>query len=395
MSVILVVNPGSTSKKYALYHDRQVLLSHRFETTMSGFEVCLQDGSGAHTCEIVSHEEYQLSFERVAKDLRQTLKTHRLSLDAISIRVVAPGSDFQRHQLITPTFITKLRDKEMSVPTHIPHIMQEIQSIKNAFPDIQLVAASDSAFHVTLPKKAREFSIDRSDAETYDIHRFGYHGLSVASVVRRIHPVTGVNSVRTVVVHIGGGVSVTAVKDNQSVDTTMGYAPSSGLPMGSRAGDLDAGGLLQLMRAKNLKPSEAEMYLNTKGGLYGLSELADIRHLLDRHARGDAVSKQTLDLFVYRIQKHIGAAVVALGGIDMLVLTGTACTRSSELRSLIVSGLECFDITLDEERNLAHVGQDGIISIQNAEVKVVTIRTDEMGEMAQVVELLDFTQSKT
>ncbi len=280
----------------------------------------------------------------------------------------------------------------MSVPLHIPYTMQEIQYVKNIFPDTKIVAASDSAFHKSIPKKAREFSIDRSDAEAYDIYRFGYHGLSVASTTRRIHPITGDNPEKIVVCHIGGGVSVTAIKDGKSVDTTMGYSPSTGLPMGSRAGDVDPGGLLQLMRAKNLKPSETEMYLNTKGGLYGLSEVSDIRHLLDRRSRGDAIAEQTLSHFVYHIQKAVAASTVALGGLDMLVLTGTASARSGELRIMITEGLEHLGVSLDSDRNDLLVGQDGVLSTQKSKVKVVVMRTDEMGEMAQVVDLLNYSQ---
>ena len=135
------------------------------------------------------------------------------------------------------------------------------------------------------------------------------------------------------------------------------------------------------------------MYINTKGGLYGLSEMSDIRHLLDKSARGDAISQQTLEHFVYHIQKQIGAATFALGGLDMVVLTGTACTRSSELRAMLVNGLDTLGVELHDERNDAHVGQDGVISAQESRVKVATIRTDEMGEMAQVVDLLGLSQS--
>ncbi len=389
MATTLVVNPGSNSKKYALYSNREVVLSHRFELTRGGFEACTHTDTGAQVCNSISNEEYNLSFERVARDVKKFLDKESRDLDAICIRIVAPGSEFQAHKVIDSKFIEDFRRREMSVPLHIPYIMQEIQYVKNAFPKTKLVAASDSAFHSTIPGKAREFSIDRSDAETYDIYRFGYHGLSVASIIRRIHPVTGDNPSRVIVCHVGGGVSVNAIKDGKSVDTTMGYSPSSGLPMGSRAGDIDPGGLLQLMRSKNLKPSEAEMYINTKGGLLGLSEISDIRHLLDRKSKGDAVAIQTLDHFVYHIQKAIVGSTVALGGLDMLVLTGTAAERSGELRSMIVEDLEYLGVSLDADRNDLLAGQDGVFSTKKSSVKTVVIKTDEMGEMAQVVDLLD------
>lgn len=346
-------------------------------------------GEAMPECKTIEQEEYQNSFSQVAKQVKTYLSDKQTKLDTVAVRVLAPGKKFQSHQIIDDAFVFALRQKELSMPLHVPFILQEIQNSKQEFSDIKLVAVSDSAFHSTLPQQARHFSIDRSDAETYDIYRFGYHGLSVESVVGRIHPITGNNPKRTIVCHVGAGVSVTAVKDGKSVETSMGYSPSSGLPMGSRVGDIDPGGLLQLMRAKNLKPSEAEMYLHSKGGLLGLAETADIRHILDRRARGDAVAKQSLDLFIYHIQKAIAASTVSLGGVDMIVLTGTACTRSSELRALLMKDLEYLGLKIDEDRNDVLVGQDGVCSTQKSEVKVVTIRTDEMGEMAQAVELLN------
>lgn len=393
MATTLVINPGSASKKYALYTDRLPALQFRFERTASGFEVCTHAGDGIQECAGISLEEYQSSFTHVATDIKKYLETNKLTLDSIAIRVVAPGNIFQEHCIIDEGFVSELRQTEMSMPQHVPFILQELQNVKREFPDKKVIAVSDSAFHTSLPEKARDFSIDRSDAETYGIYRFGYHGLSVASVLRRIHPVTGTNPNRVIVCHVGGAVSVTAVQDGKSVDTSMGYSPSSGLPMGSQAGDIDPGGLLHLMRAKNLKVSEAEMYIHTKGGLYGMAETSDMRHLLDRRVKGDAIARQSIELFVYQIQKAIAASTVALGGVDMLVLTGTVCSRSSELRKMLVEGLAHLGMSIDDNRNNALVGQDGVCSAQKSLVKVVTIRTDEMGEMAQAVDMLNLTQS--
>lgn len=388
MATILVINPGSTSKRYALYKDRAVVLSHHFEQTATGFEVCTHTGNGTQDCKSITNEVFQMALEQVAHDVTTHLEAQNTTLDAVALRLVAPGSEFQQHQIVDAGFVSALRRKEMTAPLHIPHTLHEIQYVQQFFPNAKIVAVSDSAFHATIPTRARSYSIDRSDAEAYDIYRFGYHGLSVASIVRRVHPVTGDNPKRLIVCHVGGGVSVTAIKDGKSVETTMGYSPASGLPMGSRSGDIDAGGLLQLMRAKNLKPSEAEVYINTKGGLYGLSETSDIRYLLDRRAKGDAIATETLDLFVYKIQQAIASSTIALGGVDMIVLTGTACTRSSEFRMMVMSGLTHLGIESDENRNDALVGKDGICSAQKSVVKVVTIRTDEMGEMAQSAENL-------
>lgn len=386
MAITLVINTGSTSKKYALYEQRKVVLEFRFEKTTTGFESCVKKVHGVQNCVGVTQTDFDAAFSQVATGVNEYLQEHGKTLDTICVRVVAPGAQFSRHGRIDAPYLASLRQAELTSPLHIPTMLQDIHAAKQAFPQVTMVAASDSAFHDTLPERAREFSIDRSDAALYDIHRFGYHGLSVASVVRRVHPVTGLNPERMVIVHVGGGVSVTALKKNTSIDTSMGYAPASGLPMGSRAGDLDSSALLRLMRAKNLRPSEAEMYLYTKGGLAGLSDDADIRRLLDRRAKGDAVAIQALDLFVYHLQKAVAAMTVPLGGLDMIVLTGTACSRSSELRTLILSNLGHLGVTVDQNRNDAIAGNDGLFNKKDGVVKVVSIRTDEMGEMALIAE---------
>jgi len=191
-----------------------------------------------------------------------------------------------------------------------------------------------------------------------------------------------------VVCHIGSGTSVTAVKDGKSVETTMGFSPSTGLPMGSRAGDLDNAALLELMRRKHWRTAEAELYINTNGGLAGVAKESDIRRLLDRRSKNDATARQALEMYAYNIQKAIAAQTVALRGIDVLVFTATAAVRSSELRSLILSGSSYLGIQMSKDRNELLVGKDGVISVRNSAVKVVVMRTDEMGEMALVADCL-------
>jgi len=386
MAITLIINTGSTSKKYALYDQRKVVLEFRYERTASGYEVCTKNATGAQSSAGITQTDFSASLTQVVPAINEYLAEHTKVLDSICVRVVAPGTPFQQHQVIDAAYRAALRQAELTSPLHVPTTLQEIHAAKLAFPAATIVAASDSAFHDTMPERSREFSIDRSDAELYDVHRFGCHGLSVASIVRRVHPVTGLNPERVVVVHVGGGVSVTALHKNVSIDTSIGYASASGLPMGTRAGELDAGALLRLMRSKNLRPSEAEMYLYTKGGLAGLADDGDIRRLLDRRSKGDAVATAALDLFVYHIQKMIAAMTVPLGGLDLLVLTGTACSRSAELRTLILSGLSHLGVAIDSDRNETLVNADGLFNKKDAAVKVAAIRTDEMGEMVYVAE---------
>ncbi|MCA9360555.1 hypothetical protein H6785_04070 [Candidatus Nomurabacteria bacterium] len=385
METTLVVNPGSSSRKYSLYCAGELALTLRFEDVNTGFEMCSHMTGSQQVCEAVPRSEFEDSFARVYEEVDKFLfRKSAGRLDSVVVRVVAPGTYFQAHQEVTDEYLAKLKQCETSAPLHVPSLLKEIASVKKYFKQAKIIAASDSAFHQNMPSRAREYSINNEDAEFYDIHRFGYHGLSVASIVRKIHAVIGQDPERMIVCHIGSGSSVTAVKNGRSIETTMSFSPTSGLPMGSRAGDLDASGLLELMRVKNLRPRDAEVYINTNGGLFGMSGESDIRRLLARRAQNDPKAIIALDKFSYAIQKAIAASTIALGGLDVLVLTATAAVRSNELRYLILSRLEHLGICMSVDRNELLVGKDGVISVRNSPVKVVVMRTDEMGEMAQV-----------
>lgn len=389
MGTTLTINPGSSSKKYALYRDGVMVREFVFESANAGFESCTVKKGTLQTCTPVTSEEFENAFSIVAKECQDFCLIEGGSVDTVGVRVVAPGTAFQKNTVVDEAYLSLLREQEQLAPLHIPLILREISESKKYFPKTRIIAASDSAFHTTLPFVAREFSIDRTDAKMLDIHRFGYHGLSVSSIVNRVHAVTGQDPQKMVVCHIGSGVSVTAVNKGISVETSMGYSPVSGVPMSCRASDLGADALLHLMREKKLTTSEATAYINKQGGLAGLAGDSDVRHLLDRRSKGDQTAIQTLDLFVYHIQKAIAASTVSLGGINTLIFTGTAGFRSAELRALVTKNLNYLGIVIDGEKNDVLVGKEGVVSSRTSEVKIIVMRTDEMREIARIAEQLN------
>lgn len=392
MATTLVINPGSSSRKYALFHDGKEVLELAFEGTGAGYEVCMQKRDGRQTCEPISVADFKNAFARVKDAVSAYCTEHKTTLSLVSVRIVAPGTVFSSHRIVDAICLAQLHEQEFLAPLHVPAIIREIEECYATFPGMTLVGVSDSAFHTTMPSVARKYSIKTADAAELDLYRFGYHGLSVSSVVHRVHAVTGEDSRRMIVCHVGNGVSVTAVKDGASIDTSMGYSPLSGVPMGTRAGDLDPGAFIALVYHKKLRMSEMASYAYKQGGLFGLAGEGDIRHLLERRARGEVVAAEALNIFIYHIKKEIGALTAALGGIDTLVFTGTAVQRSSELRLLIAEGLEYLGITFNLDRNDVLVGKEGIISPTGSTVKVVVMKTDEMREMAIAAEL--YVQSK-
>lgn len=385
MGITLVVNTGSSSKKYALYNSGREVLYVTVTRETNDIRCGVRKNGTWLGDETITDDEYSKSIERViAVAQKYGCIDEARSIAHVAVRVVAPGSRFNSHQLIDAEFISALRATVASAPLHVPPTLAEIEMLQDVLPEATLVAASDSAFHNTKPREAARYSITNDDTNELDIRRFGYHGLSVRSILRRLHAVTGQNPARVVVAHVGSGVSVTAVRDGLSVDTTMGFAPGSGLAMASRAGDLDAGALLELMRRKSMGINDAYTYLHTRGGLQGMTGEADFRHVLERYAKGEAAAVDALQLFSYNVRKQLGAMIAALGGVDCVVLTATAAERSPVLRSMCLHGLEELGLRLDADKNDQHVSREGVISGQRAPVKIVVMRTDEIGEMERI-----------
>jgi acetate kinase len=382
MAFTLVVNPGSSSKKFALYLDRTLKLTAYIERSADGFEMCTAIGGTQQKCNILDKNNYKDSLDNFLKHaVSEKYIEDYGAITKVAVRVVAPGTYFQSHREVDVEYLDKLTKLSTIAPLHIPHLLQEIEAIKKFLPAARILAISDSAFHSTMPAVSRQYAIGRTESERYDIYRFGYHGLSVASVMRRVDKVAARPVRRAIVCHIGSGVSVTAVSDGKSVDTTMGYAPGSGLVMGSRAGDIDPGALLVLMQAQNLKPSDAQVYLQTGGGMRALGGESDLRVLLERRARGDAAAEAAIQSFVYHIQKAIGAYVAILGGVDTLIFTATASERSPALRALIVKKLAGLQITIDTDKNESLVSRDGVLSVAGAAVEVLVLKTNEADEI--------------
>jgi acetate kinase len=389
MAITLIVNPGSSSKKFAIYKDKELVLDAYVERLGEGFEMCTAVDGMQQKCELLDKKDFGNSlgnFLELAKE--GGLITDLSQITKVAVRVVAPGTFFQAHKIVNPEFVTRLKEAERLAPLHIPHVIREIESINKFLPNVKIVAVSDSAFHSTLPKHVRQYSILSKDSEEFDIYHFGYHGLSVSSVIKKAKHVSKKNLSKVIVCHIGSGVSITALENGLSIDTTMGYAPGSGLVMGSRAGDLPTGALLALMQSKNMKVADALIYLQSSGGLFGLAGEADLRILMDKKARGDQRSTQALQSFIYSIQKAIGGYVAILGGLDTLIFTATASERNSTLRSLIVDGLGGLNIKLNTEKNEVCLSRDGVISDTDAAVEVLVIKTDEAREIFEVSESL-------
>lgn len=391
MAVTLVINSGSSSQKIALYRDGAYLLACRFEEGDSGFTLCFEDGLETSKCLPIEADVYSKTLPEALRIFcDRGLIRDSSEVDFVGVRIVAPGEIFANHAIIDDEYISQLSKRAQFAPLHIPEVIKVLEIVKKTLPKSQLIGVSDSAFHSTIKAPAYSYSFPEGDVKEFGLRRYGYHGMSVASVVRKMKAGFGEIPDRAIVLHIGSGVSVTALKDGHSIETSMGFSPASGVMMGSRAGDVDAGALLGLMSVKNFTDAEAHDYLNTAGGFHGVAGFKDFRFVLKRFSEGDAKAQLAMEMFVHQITKLVGSYYAVLGGLDAVILTATAAERNPELRNLLLSHLSSMGIVMDSQKNEDLINREGNIEADNSEVKIRVMRTDEMGEMAKVVE--EFTE---
>ncbi len=385
MDATFVINPGSASKKYALYIGEQAVLSVTYERVAKDYGKCVERDGERQRCESITGTNYDDALaEVIAEAVKEGLIPSHSAITRIGLRIVAPGTFFQAHRLLSDEAIEKLRTAATNAPLHLPHILNELELVKKALPDTPVYGISDSAFHATIPAYLRTYPIDQNEAVALDLYRFGYHGLSVASVANKVTVALGAMPEKMLICHVGSGVSITALKNCVSVDTSMGYAPGSGLMMGARAGDMDPGAIFALMAAKQWSVDQINAHLNGESGFKALLGSSDLRVVLERYAQHDEQAEQALAMYFARIHKQIGAFVATLGGLDTIALTATAAERNPTIRARILEALTPFGVVIDAERNELFRGGFGIISAENSPVTVCVVTTDEMREIARL-----------
>ena len=388
MDITLIVNPGSSSKKYALYRGAQEVFSALYERTEKGYGKCIEANNMRERCEGAGEAQYEDALHDVLIRASEAgILDEASKITRIGIRIVAPGSFFTTHRVIDSAYIRKLNAVRDAAPLHIPHQLSELRVLRETFPDARIIGVSDSAFHATMPPYAKRYSISKKDAELFDLYRFGYHGLSLASIVRQVGRDTGRIPERMVICHVGSGISVTALQSGKSIDTTMGFAPTSGLIMGTRAGEIDPSALIYLFKQHKQVLEHTERTVSEEGGLEGLLGNGDLRVALDRMAKGDYEAGIAVSMYIQGIRKAIGSMTAVLGGIDMLVLTGTAPERNPLVRKLLTANLEYMGVLIDEKENEDLGKNPGVFSKQSSTVTALVLHTAELSEIAHIARI--------
>ncbi len=383
----LIINTGSASKKYAFYEGERELMRAHFEKENTEFIVTIGNDN-AEEKKIVSPDDFTDATGYFVNWLldKKTIEDSG-QIDVAGLRIVAPGTFFLDNHLINDEYLAKLQQAKQEAPLHIGPVMAEIDNLQKVLPNIKTAGISDSTFHKTMPSKARQYSIPAGDASQFDIYRYGYHGISFSSISRKIKKILGKIPPRIIICHLGSGSSLVALKDGESIDTTMGFTPLEGLVMSTRVGNIDAGAVIYLAQKTNMSLESLESYFNFECGLKGISEKSDdIRELIDMEDEGDEKAKLALDTYAHHVKKYIGAYMAELNGLDLLVFSATVGERSFIMRSRICDGLENLGIILDSEKNNQTVGKDNFINTNESGVKIAVLTTNEMEEIRRETE---------
>jgi len=383
---ILVINAGSSSLKYQLmdpgtgdvfakglcerigidgrltHKIPAIDAKHEFEIPMPTHSEAIQAVIDA----LVSPEH------GVIKDMKE--------IGAVGHRVVHGGEKFAGSVKIDEAVMNALEECIPLAPLHNPANITGIKACEAVMgKDVPQVAVFDTAFHQTMPAKSYIYALPYEYYENDKVRRYGFHGTSHKYVSGRAADMLGkpIESLKIVTCHLGNGSSVTAVDGGKSVDTSMGFTPLAGVPMGTRSGDLDAGILEYLMNRYNMDIKEMLNVLNKKSGVLGISGVSsDFRDLGDAAEQGNTRAALAVDAFNYGVKKLIGAYAAAMGGVDAIVFTAGVGENSADQRMAIASGLEFMGVKMDEDANKVR-GKETVISAADSKVKVLLIPTDE------------------
>jgi acetate kinase len=383
---VLTINGGSSSIKFALFEagdSPQQILAGAIERI----------GLPEATLQVKGLDQAD-NFSRLVRAPDHTVAVGALmdwiekrsghdALAAVGHRVVDGGPKYYEPQRITPEMVEELRRLSPFDPDHMPEEILLTEAFHRRFPDLPQVACFDTAFHHDMPRVAQLLPIPRR-YQAQGVRRYGFHGLSYAFLIEELARVgdQAATTGRAILAHLGNGASLAAVRDGKSVDTSMCFTPTAGVPMSTRSGDLDPGLVWYLARTENMSAKQFNEMANFHSGLLGVSETSsDMRDLLDRETQ-DVRAAEAVALFCYQVKKWIGAYAAALGGLDTLVFAGGIGENAPPVRARICEGLGFLGIELEEKRNVAN---EGLISAAASPVAVRVIRTDEERMIAKTV----------
>lgn len=325
---ILVINPGSTSVKCTLFKNEEKIESFNLP----------------------------LSNETIQK----ALKHAHCHIDVFGLRIVHGGSYFTESTWLDLENLKKVAELGNLAPLHNPVSVKVAEQIFAINPNAKILGAFDTTFHSTLSENAWRYAIPKEIADPIGVRKYGFHGTVCANIVRQIYEKKGHIPEKLIVAHLGGGCSVTAIKNGKSVDTSMGFTPLEGLMMMSRCGDMDPSIPLFLQQKLNLTPEEVDNLMNKKSGVKGFYDTDNLGEIVDKAKAGDADSILIIEMYVRRIAKYIASYMSVLGGLDLLTFSGGTGENSAEIRQMVCDKLNF----LNFETEVVNVSEEHEIALQ-------------------------------
>lgn len=377
---ILVINAGSSSLKYQLIDmqnesviskglcERIGIEGSVLKHKANGQEYVFKQDMPDHTAAIK-----MVLDALVSKDCGVIKSMDEIS--AVGHRVLHSGEDFHSSVVITDEVI-KICEKNAELgPLHMPGNIACIKSCREVMKDVPMVAVFDTTFHATMPPKAYMYGIRYDVYEQYKVRKYGFHGTSHKFVSEETAKILGKKDCKLIICHLGNGSSISAVKNGQCQDTSMGFTPLEGLVMGTRSGDIDPAAV-DYMRVKvGLKPEGVVDYLNKRCGMLGISGLSsDCRDLTEAAEKGNERAKLALEMVAYRVKKYVGSYAAVLGGVDAIVFTGGIGEHSELIRELVMTDMEYLGVEFDNDANWKNAE---VLSKPSSKVKVLIVPTNE------------------
>jgi acetate kinase len=373
-NTILAVNSGSSSLKFALYSfdsDVETLLLRGLADRIGGPDAHLHMTVPSNHLVFDYPDAFADHSAALHKVIGEIENRQYPAPAAVAHRVVNGGPDHLEPQFVTDELLAQMQRLIPLAPLHLPTELKIIDSVHSQLPGTPQIVCYDTAFHRVMPRVAQQFPLPRKFWEE-GVRRYGFHGLSYQYIVEKLG--ASANGRRVIIAHLGNGSSLAAVRDGQSVDTTMGFTPTGGVMMGTRSGDLDPGVLLYLLREKQYDVATLERLVDRESGLLGVSAISSDMKVLLQQATTDEQAREAVDMFCYIVRKHIGALAAVLGGCDTLVFTGGIGEHAPPIRENICGGLSYLGVTVDAAKN---TNNEQTISGSGGSCLVQVIATNE------------------
>lgn len=382
---ILVINTGSSSLKYQMIdmENESVLakgvcdrigLEHSFlkHSKVKGETTVIEK-------DLYNHKIAIQSVISALTDEKIGVIKNMSEISAVGHRIVHGGENFKESVIIDDSVMKAIKDCVELAPLHNPSNIVGIEACKQILPDVPMVAVFDTAFHQTMPRQSYIYALPYEIYEKYKLRKYGFHGTSHKYVANRAAQVLGkpIESLKIITCHLGNGASICAVKNGESVETSMGFTPLQGLCMGTRSGTIDPAVITFLMEKEKMNINDINNFLNKKSGVLGISGVSsDFRDVQDAAEHGDDRAQLSLDIFCYGVKKYIGKYIAVLNGVDAVVFTAGIGENNAYVRKEILDNMDNLGIKVDWDKNEI-TGKEIDISAPDSRVKTLVIPTNE------------------